>query len=309
MDVGPVETQGWLGEARTLTERAWWPKALEQAPYPVPERDLLRQLLLHLPRFPSSALGQPSLVEAEAQRLSLKLQAVRGRLSPLYQAPLPSLPLASAELREVDEPLALALHQSLHYLGSPRPGGTHLGLWGKTERDGEPRLMALLTLSAFDLHHADAAIPEDLAPHQVQVVSRLFAMEGAPPNSVSFLLGRVFAWLKVHREDVRMLLTYLDPNLGFHGTIYQATNWTWVGREYKERYLYLDGDYVTDRQMIRAQGTARFEELREIFGTRVARSEHRLAPLRLYRYRLDRLQRREPVRMVELTPASVPAHA
>jgi hypothetical protein len=70
----------------------------------------------------------------------------------------------------------------------------------------------------------------------------------------------------------RLLLTYLDPNVGFTGGIYQADNWTLLGWERKKRYLYLDGEYITDREAIRRYGTADFAALTVRLGSRLERS-------------------------------------
>jgi hypothetical protein len=84
-----------------------------------------------------------------------------------------------------------------------------------------------------------------------------------------------------------MLLTYLDPNLGFRGTVYRATNWVLFGREKKTRYLYLDDNYVTDRRMIKEYGTADLLKLRPLLGSRITSSHEPLRPLELYIYFLD----------------------
>src|SRR5262249_9723284 len=112
------------------------------------------------------------------------------------------------------------------------------------------------------------------------------------------------SWLRKKRPNVKLLLTYLDPNLGFHGTIYRATNWVLWAREKKKRYLYLESNYVTDRRMITGYGTADFEKLSSLLGTKITRSQVSLRPLELYAYFLspkDRAQHnRDAVR--ELLP-------
>jgi hypothetical protein len=141
------------------------------------------------------------------------------------------------------------------------------------------------------LPHIVNALPSGIRREQVMVLSRLFSFSWCPRNAMSRTLGLTFSWVRNHRPDVRMLLTYLDPNLGFRGTIYRATNWVLFGRENKKRYLYLDGDYVTDRAMIKKCGTADLQKLEAMMGSRIASSREPLRPLEVYAYFLDPKER------------------
>ena len=80
------------------------------------------------------------------------------------------------------------------------------------------------------------------------MVSRVFAFDWAPRNVISFLLARTEESEAMNR-NVKMLLTYLNPNMGFNGASYKAANWMEVGLETGTRYAYLRGDYITDRRL------------------------------------------------------------
>jgi hypothetical protein len=256
----------------------------------IPE-PLLRQVLLHFHRFDSSELSDSRVLESEVKRIVKKLAAKIEQVPPALRTPT-EIDLQETHLGTVDPKTAELVHHTYHYLGSPRESGVHLGLYsGKIS--GEPKLITLVTLSDFDLPHMVDALPAGIGRDQVMVLARLFSFSWCPRNAMSHTLGLTFSWIRKHRPNVRILLTYLDPNLGFRGTIYRATNWFLFGREHKKRYLYLDGEYVTDRAMIRKYGTADLQKLRALLGSRIEKSREPLRPLEVYVYFLyprDRAQ-------------------
>jgi hypothetical protein len=60
------------------------------------------------------------------------------------------------------------------------------------------------------------------------------------------------------------------------------------GQELKRRYLYLDGLYVTDRQMINLYGTADLQKLSVQLRRRISISRTSMEPLAIYAYGLDK---------------------
>lgn len=249
-----------------------------------PRGPLLRQLLLHLRRFDDADLTRAQ-VERERDRLAERLVRRLDDLPAGLRGPAAPAELRRATLRPVDASVSTLIHHAYHYLGSAREDGLHLGL--RPDDASSARPLSAVTLSPFDLSHLEAALPNGVRPEQVLVLSRLFAFDGAPRHTASFTLGRVFSWLREHRPHVRLLLTYLNPGLGFRGAVYRATNWTLFGREAKGRYLYLDSDYLTDRRAIRQFGTADLQRLRLLLGGRVTASAPP-PPLEIYAYPLDR---------------------
>jgi hypothetical protein len=254
--------------------------------------DLERQVLLHLPRFSfRGSLGTVQ-VQQEIRRLAVKL-AERRRHAPaeIKSQLLNKLDLRRAHLDSVDPDLALATHRVFHYLGSTRREGIHLGLYGEASSGKRP-LLSVVTLSPFDLRHIKDALPFGIHAEESLVLSRLFAFPSAPFNAVSFTLGRVFEWLQTHMPNIRALLTYLNPNLGFRGTVLKATNWKLLGEEAKKCYLYIDGDYKTDRYAIREYGTADPITLAVTLGPRFSTSAEPLLPLKVFIYLMDSSLRR-----------------
>lgn len=200
------------------------------------------------------------------------LDGYRGLVSERW----PSRPVRDAEVREVPEEIAARLHRWAHYLGSPRDGLLHLGLY----EPGAPRgavPWALATVSDFDLAHLTAELP-GLRAGRVAVVSRLVAFEWSPENALSYVLGRVADVLR--QGQLEAVVSYVDPNLGFDGAVYRAVGGRVVARERKRRYLFLDGAYVTDRVIVEQYGTV--ERAAHTLGDRLEASVRPLEPLELY---------------------------
>jgi len=57
-------------------------------------------------------------------------------------------------------------------------------------------------------------------------LTRLWCLHTAPHNMESYLISRS---LKLLPKNVRLVLSYADEGKGHYGTIYQATNWLYIG--------------------------------------------------------------------------------
>jgi hypothetical protein len=81
---------------------------------------------------------------------------------------------------------------------------------------------------------------QSVHPHWrgVLCLSRLVVIPGEPTNAASYLMGRS---MRIIRQDGRWhdLVTYADERQGHTGTIYQATNWTYLGSRQGDP-IYLD---------------------------------------------------------------------
>lgn len=176
--------------------------------------------------------------------------------------------------------VAAYYHTNFHYLSSPRPDAIHLGLGDSTAPT------CLMSFSPFDLEHLTGLLPGGVRPENVLVLSRQVTVGDVPRNTWTFAFGRACRWLREHRPGVRMVLTYLDPNLGFRGASYRAANWTLLGQEPKGRYVFVDGVPVPNRELIRLHGTARFDYLQALLGSRTERTTIALQPLSVFGFML-----------------------
>lgn len=126
----------------------------------------------------------------------------------------------------------------------------------------------------------DLLLSRSGTPDSARVVSRVFAFEGAPKNSISYLLSRAA------REESLLgtteLVTYVNPNMGFTGSSYRASGWDLLGTEPGTTYRYLDERYVTDRELEARFGRHSDERYKEMLGNRFAVSRMRLEPLLVF---------------------------
>lgn len=163
-----------------------------------------------------------------------------------------------------------------HYLRSPRFDGRAFGL---SQEDGP--LVAMCVISPMDVPRLNSLLSaRGRATERALVVSRVFAFEGAPRNSLSFLLARCAD--EERRLGATDLITYVNPNLGFTGVSYRASGWDALGHEPGTTYRYLDRRYITDRELARRFGAHEDSAYHEMLGDRFAVSRMPLQPLLVF---------------------------
>lgn len=257
-------------------------------------RNLHQRLMLHLPRLANSA-GWVDLVTAEAElrRLHTLAELQVGPSAELASSPSRVIDVRDLHVASVPDKTVEIVHRDFHYLGSPRPHGISFGAY--VEDRNQLRLAALATYSPLDVPTIINALPAGVGPEDVLVLSRMFAFDWAPRNTISWLLGQAVKELRRSRLSLRMLLTYLNPNLGFSGVSYHASNWARFGVEEGTRYAYLDDNYVTDRELVRLFGSPD-----DAPASRVTFSKMPLEPLELYVYAARRAKNSSDVGSVHL---------
>jgi hypothetical protein len=245
----------------------------------VSPRALEVESLLHLPRLAdSTGLVRRAPADAEVARLSRRLHTFYQPVEEVLCPPAVTPELSDLRFGVVEEPVAAIVAKHLHYLHSPRRQSLHFGSY-----TSERRLVAMVSLSRLDIPPIAAALPDRVNPEETVVLSRVFAFDWAPRNTISHLLANVERRLREAQQEIRLLLTYLNPNLGFDGASYRAANWSLYGYEAGTRYGYLDDDYITDREIARLPAADR---------RRVVYSLMPLAPLMLFGRLLRRRDRR-----------------
>ena len=60
-------------------------------------------------------------------------------------------------------------------------------------------------------------------------LKRLFIHDGYGKNIESYVISSSFKWLKQYASDIKVLISYADPEQSHDGAIYQATNWIYQG--------------------------------------------------------------------------------
>ncbi len=174
---------------------------------------------------------------------------------------VPHGPFTLSELvfAPIDEAQAAPLLARLHYLRSLRPNSQHFALL-----DPVTALpVALCSAAVLQWPRLERRILDQfgIAPSRVLDISRVFAVDDAPANSISTLLSRVRTWVRQHHSDIELLTTVVDPNLGFTGSSYRAANWQlWMSIKARP-YFYHRRNFITPRQLLEQFGTSNFSEL------------------------------------------------
>jgi len=250
-----------------------------------PEDDrLLARLRMRLQaaRFTSAEIQDDDLIAIEAERVLARIREEQEPYGHWRRISMPGdLSAERFRVAPVDPEVAEVLHRSFHYIGTSREG-LALGLFDRRS-DGAPPA-TLLTFSLFDLDHLTALLPIGLQPPEVLVLSRAYSFRWAPRNAFSYAFRRALTHLTEAAGGVRLVLTYVNPNMGFTGASYLASNWLDFAREPELRYDYLDGVYTTRRELARRFGTANLLRLRAALGPRLTTSIQPLAPLEVLAY-------------------------
>lgn len=75
---------------------------------------------------------------------------------------------------------------------------------------------------------------------------RLVLVDKTKKNAESFLIGRCLRYLK-NNTDIKIVVSYADPEYGHEGTIYKASNFKLVGKSSKGRVIYWKGKKYHDK--------------------------------------------------------------
>lgn len=241
-----------------------------------PPRPLLLQALLQLPRVADRrGVARIAVIKRLLDELAQELPvASEWLLADIISSP------RELNVEALNSATASDVMQRFHYLRSPRTDGRAYGL-----RTGANRLVALCVSSPVDVARLDDLLASDgRTQAKARVISRVFAFEGAPSNSISYMLSRVAR--EERRHGVTDLVTYVNPNMGFHGSSYRGSGWQLLGIEGGTTYRYVDGRYITDRELARKFGAHSDEAYQRLLGGRFGVSVMLLDPLLVFHSQL-----------------------
>ena len=226
----------------------------------VDPRALGVRALLHLPRV---ATFGGRVTRAQVERELIHSARLLRKDAASVRALIPDSKFALQELiftESFDGPTASKLFSSLHYLRSGRPGSQNFALLDP--KDGRP--VTICSLSPLEWKRvgnqiqAQFGIPRD----KIWEISRVYSCDVAPPNAISFLLARVRGAVDRSERNISLLVTAVDPNLGFTGSSYRAANWQLWFTVQPRPYLYFDRRYASPRQLRQRFETSNLAELR-----------------------------------------------
>lgn len=110
-------------------------------------------------------------------------------------------------------------------------------------------------------------------------LTRLVCLDGYGKNLESYFIGKTFEWLKKNAPEVKVLISYADPEQEHTGTIYRATNWLYQGcgatklmPDYSLK-LFEDGEWIHSRTVAAKFGHKAIESLAQRIGHTFWRKE------------------------------------
>lgn len=78
------------------------------------------------------------------------------------------------------------------------------------------------------------SITEGLELDEVLELTRLCCLDDYGKNLESYVIAQSFDWLKKYAPEVKVLVSYADPEQAHTGGIYRATNWLYQGCGYSK---------------------------------------------------------------------------
>jgi hypothetical protein len=245
----------------------------------VEPRALAVRVRLHLPRVASyKGWVTRSQVQRElrisAEQLRNDVRVANGLV------PVEKFSLCDLAFDEVDSSRASHILKSLHYLRSARPGSLYFALVDPVDK----LPVSLCGISPLQWECVAREIRGQFAigPERVWDVSRVYSINGAPPNAISSLLSRVRTYVRRNLSSIDLLATAVDPNLGFTGSSYRAANWQQWMTVKARPYLYDSGRYVSPRQLRARYGTVNLVDLQTKYPRRFQKSKARLLDTMIY---------------------------
>jgi hypothetical protein len=225
----------------------------------VEPRALVVRALLHLPRVASyegwvtrRQIRRELTVSAE--QLSRDVRAASSHVA------VEKFSLHDLCFEEIDAARALPVLTSLHYLRSARPKSLYFGLVDPVDK----LPVSICSMSPLQWSCVGRKIQSRFAisPDRVWDISRLYSVDCAPHNSISTLLSRIRTYMRHNISGAELLITAVDPNLGFSGCSYRAANWKQWMTVRARPYFYENGHYMSPRQLRERYGTSSLVELR-----------------------------------------------
>ena len=110
-----------------------------------------------------------------------------------------------------------------------------------------------------------------IKPDQVLELTRLFIHDGYGSNIESYCIALSFKWFKEFASDIKVLISYADPQAGHLGKIYQATNWGYQGDAMRlvdafALRLEKDGEWIHSRTIFSMYGSNNVDHLKQQIG-------------------------------------------
>jgi hypothetical protein len=194
---------------------------------------------------------------------------------------------SGCKLIVMDVDVVNSLMDEYHFLGYGRNDGYHLGM--QYERDDAP--IAAATFSPWDLDHVTPILFQSgIKPSEVLVLSRLLSIPGTRRIMLSQFIARLNQWVFREMPEIKMIITYCNPNAGHYGTVYRGANFIPLCTENHPFVPFLDNEYISPRKFSELYDKCGSEKCKRI----LCASAIKPLPLLIYYYpiRLNTKSRR-----------------
>tara|TARA_R110002051_G_scaffold76799_3_gene140186 strand:- start:265 stop:1029 length:765 start_codon:yes stop_codon:yes gene_type:complete len=140
-------------------------------------------------------------------------------------------------IRPIYKPLARDMIEKNHYSGRLSSCRYPLGVFYKTDNahqffdETEEKLIGVACYGFPVGRRVVGSIfnEEILENKNVLELTRLYIHDGYGKNIESHVISASFKWMKEFAPNIKVLVSYADPEQSHDGAIYQATNWIYQG--------------------------------------------------------------------------------
>ena len=142
-------------------------------------------------------------------------------------------------MKEIDVKTARDLVRRYHYSGKVVPNSyLHLGVFDKQTNN----LVGVLQYGTpMNAKKTPQKIVKDSDSSEMMELNRMAMTDEAPKLSESQAISLSFKYIKRFMPHIKWLLSFSDGKEGNVGTIYQATNWVYLGFRESNSFYELDG--------------------------------------------------------------------
>jgi len=183
-------------------------------------------------------------------------------------------------IRPIHKPLAKDMIEKNHYSGRLSSCRYPLGVFYRDDEsehqffDVDEKLIGVATYGfPVGRRVIGSIFKEDILENRnILELTRLFIHDGYGKNIESHVISSTFKWLKKYAREIKVLISYADPEQNHDGAIYQATNWIYQGcGDFQMAPTYSlklneDDDWMHSRSVYSKFGSAAPDNLKKAIG-------------------------------------------
>ena len=188
---------------------------------------------------------------------------------------------SKVSLRLISKPLAKTFVEKNHYSGRLSSCRYPIGIFYQSEEEHkffdemDEKLIGVIAYGFPIGRRVLGSIFTDtmeLTTKNILELTRLVIYDGYGKNIESYVISQSFKWLQKHASDVKVLISYADPEQNHSGAIYQATNWLYQGCGAIQMAptfslkIEKDGEWIHSRTVYSMYGSSNVEHLKRQIG-------------------------------------------